>query len=127
MPDDRPGRRDATIRIATGIGVLGWSALIWLVSAMPLPPRVPGGFSDKTLHFAAYFLHGAFARGAVGSFGGAGLVATSASAGWGALDEYHQSFVPGRDASPADWIADLAGAAAGAATVSLFAGRSQPK
>lgn len=36
---------------------------------------------------------------------------------YGAIDEYHQSFTPGRDMSFFDWIADMAGAFSG----SLFA------
>jgi VanZ family protein len=36
------------------------------------------------------------------------------------LDEYHQSFVPGRTATPRDVIADLAGIAAGMATWAVF-------
>jgi len=31
----------------------------------------------------------------------------------GALDEWHQFYVPGRDASVFDWLADLAGAGVG--------------
>lgn len=38
---------------------------------------------------------------------------------FGALDEWHQSFVPGRDASPWDWAADTLGAAVGLALASL--------
>jgi VanZ family protein/UDP-2,3-diacylglucosamine pyrophosphatase LpxH len=38
---------------------------------------------------------------------------------FGALDEWHQSFVPGRDASPWDWAADSVGAALGIAVASL--------
>jgi VanZ family protein len=30
-------------------------------------------------------------------------------AGYGALDEWHQSFVPGRDANLGDWMADVVG------------------
>jgi VanZ family protein len=38
-------------------------------------------------------------------------VVTSA---FGASDEWHQSFVPGRSAEVADWVADTAGAACAA-------------
>jgi VanZ family protein len=33
---------------------------------------------------------------------------------YGIVDEIHQYFVPGRDCSPWDWVADALGAAAGA-------------
>jgi VanZ family protein len=38
------------------------------------------------------------------------LIATA----YGAIDEFHQSFVPGRSSTVADGIADAAGAALGA-------------
>jgi len=38
---------------------------------------------------------------------------------FGLSDEWHQSFVPGRDASVSDWLADLAGAALGLALAGL--------
>ncbi|MCX5731999.1 MAG: VanZ family protein, partial [Deltaproteobacteria bacterium] len=41
--------------------------------------------------------------------------------GIGATDEFHQSFVPGRNADVADWMADTLGAAAGAAIGALVA------
>ena len=36
-----------------------------------------------------------------------------AGALYGATDEWHQSFVPGRDASVLDWLADLCGVTLG--------------
>lgn len=42
----------------------------------------------------------------------AALVATLLSTAYGVTDEYHQSFVPGRTADPADVGRDLVGAAA---------------
>ena len=36
-----------------------------------------------------------------------------AGALYGASDEWHQSFVPGRQVSALDWVADLCGVAAG--------------
>jgi hypothetical protein len=42
---------------------------------------------------------------------------------YGAADEIHQSFIPGRDAAPGDWAADTAGAAlALLLAVPIFAG-----
>jgi len=40
--------------------------------------------------------------------------------GYGALDEWHQSFVPGRDVSVADWGADIAGMIIGLLLFSRF-------
>lgn len=39
------------------------------------------------------------------------LTATLLTTAYGVTDEYHQSFVPGRTADPADVVKDLAGAA----------------
>lgn len=39
---------------------------------------------------------------------------------YGITDEWHQSFVPGRHATAADWLADTAGAVAGQAILSLI-------
>lgn len=36
-------------------------------------------------------------------------IALLVAIGYGAIDELHQSFVPGRDADPYDWLADSAG------------------
>jgi VanZ family protein len=46
-----------------------------------------------------------------------------ASAVYGVSDEFHQRFVPGRNASIEDWVADVAGAAVGVAAA--FAWRSR--
>lgn len=71
-------------------------------------PRIP--YFDKVVHFSVYGLLGTLVcrqshdvRGAVWSL--------AAVAAFGASDEWHQSFVPGREAEVADWIADTAGAA----------------
>jgi VanZ family protein len=39
---------------------------------------------------------------------------------FGAVDEWHQSFIPRRSMSFADWIADSSGALVGALTVRLI-------
>ena len=38
---------------------------------------------------------------------------------YGATDEFHQSFVPGRDSDVLDWVADTLGAALGAASATV--------
>jgi VanZ family protein len=42
------------------------------------------------------------------------LPAVLLAAAWGAIDEVHQLYVPGRQSDPLGFLADLAGAAAGA-------------
>ena len=75
---------------------------------------------DKVAHFAVFGLLGTLVcrcgrgwRGAVWA-----LVVVSA---FGASDEWHQSFVPGRSSDVMDWIADTAGAGL---AVALYAGWS---
>ena len=41
------------------------------------------------------------------------VVALIIGSGYGALDELHQSFVPGRDGDAFDWVADTLGVALG--------------
>jgi len=104
----------------------GYMLLIWALSSMPIQvdfDRVP--FRDKGVHFAEYAMLGAlFAHGlrttletqrgfVVWVF--AALAATL----WGAIDEIHQAFVPGRNSDVRDLTADALGAMAGAAVYLL--------
>jgi VanZ family protein len=92
-------------------------AAILFVSNLSDAPPIPGGFSDLTAHFAVYALlalllaralaAGTWARLGLRVLANAWLIA----AGYGLSDEVHQRFVPGRSASPADWVADALGAA----------------
>ena len=50
----------------------------------------------------------------------AALVALLGTVAWGALDEFHQSFVPGRSAAASDLAADAAGAALGVVAVAVL-------
>ncbi len=98
---------------------------IWFLSAQNTLPLPDMGltFTDKIAHFIAYAVlafacalwlpHDAWTA----SRWRAALPVVLVTAFYGLLDEFHQSFVPGRDCSPFDWLADLAGAIIG---VSLY-------
>ena len=93
-------------------------AMIFFVSGMQGPP-LPVQISDKSGHVAAYAALGVLAVRAVGRGLGCRVTVRVAAAallvtsGYGAFDELHQIFVPGRSAEMADWYADTAGAVAG--------------
>lgn len=92
-------------------------AAIFTLSAMPEPPAPPG-IDDKTQHFAAYAGLGVVTLRATsggvltGLRPGAALAAWAIAALYGASDEFHQRFVPGRSADLLDLRADAVGAAA---------------
>jgi VanZ family protein len=93
------------------------------MSATPDPPggglfsRIPAG--DKLAHLLLYSVLGvALAWGSRRQLGARALpwqhaALIAAGALYGLSDEWHQSFVPGRDASAADWLADLCGVTLG--------------
>ncbi len=97
--------------------VVLYMAAIFAVSAMPEPPSPPG-LDDKTQHFAAYAGLGvvtlrATAGGTLAGLGpGSALAAWAIAVAYGASDEFHQSFVPGRTQDILDLRADAIGAAA---------------
>ncbi len=98
---------------------LGWMVLITVSSHFPgsAYPALPYAEADKVAHMGIYFVLGVLGVGAVARlrpdwprpvWGSTALVV---GALFGALDEYHQSFVAGRDRSMEDWLADLLGLA----------------
>lgn len=101
-------------------------AAIFALSAMPEPPAPPG-IDDKSQHFAAYAGLGlvtlrATSGGVVaGLHGGPALTAWAIATIYGASDEFHQRFVPGRSADLLDLRADALGAA-GAIGVAWLSG-----
>ena len=100
-----------------------------VATSIPNPP-VPSALArfDKVVHFAMYaLLAGLLAWAAVGRLTTTVVVLASvlAVAAWGAIDEWHQQFIPGRSMDLNDWLADLAGALAGA-TVTMLALRARP-
>ena len=88
---------------------------------------MPAGFSDKDGHAVLYAgLACLLVRALSGArwsrvTGGASAIAVGLAAAYGMTDEFHQWFVPGRTADPADWVADVAGAAIGVGVIYLAA------
>ncbi len=96
--------------------VLLYASLIFAVSSYPV--QVAEG-PDKILHFFEYALMGFFTtRGVLLTWnlprGWGWLLGFLLAASLGALDELHQSMVPGRLASTGDALADALGALFGA-------------
>ena len=82
-----------------------------------LPPDVgTGGFevNDKLVHLGLYAVMGAaLAWGGWRTRRGAGSLLLLIGFSYGAIDEWHQGFVPGRDPSLGDLLADCAGVIVG--------------
>ena len=99
-----------------------WAGLLWTLSSrtgdLQDLPDIP--WSDKIAHFI-YFAAGGFLLTAACVGSGSDprwprliLRITLLMALIGALDEYHQSFVPGRSGNdPYDWMADVLGGLSG--------------
>lgn len=100
-------------RVRAWVPALLYMGGIFAASAQPTVPLPRMGHSDKVLHFAAYAGLGATLAyaGARSALGPLPLIAIGSL--YGASDEIHQSFVPGRTPDPWDWVADTLGAIAG--------------
>ncbi len=103
-----------------------WAAVVLIATSWPNPgaPAVQGG--DKLAHLALYAglaWLGARALWAGGRRPSAAPVAVAVVL-FGAADEWHQRFIPGRSTSAADWAADCAGAALGTLAASAAARRA---
>jgi VanZ family protein len=98
---------------------LAYMLVIFHFSSESRPmPIVTEHVWDKLLHFLEYGGLGALwyraLRGEGLSATRAVISAAAATAAYGASDEWHQSFVPLRDASIRDWLTDLLGGSVGA-------------
>ena len=106
--------RDALAAWAVAVGLL--AAIFW-VSHQPRPP-VPLLFrhSDKLLHAVAYAALALSCYTALRvtwpwhGYRWHAWIAGTMAAAYGATDEWHQTFVPGRVASIEDWGFDAGGA-----------------
>ena len=96
---------------------------ILLVDSIPgsAIPRAPSG-TDKIVHLTMYGTLGALTSRAAlsGTVGGAVLLPLATVAGVGALDEWHQQFVPNRSMDARDWVADFAGGVLGVGLALLW-------
>ncbi len=93
-------------------------SLVFFLSSKDLGIRLNGGWTDKLAHLIEFAVLGALL--AVGFFNALNAsLRAKVGATWlsglilGALDEYHQVFVPSRIADLADLLADAVGIAAG--------------
>jgi VanZ family protein len=98
--------------------------VIVVATSMPssMVPRQLGPL-DKVAHFSMYAVLAALATAAVRkhrSATGALILTVLAIAAFGAIDEWHQRFIPGRSTEFADWVADTVGGFVGVTVASLF-------
>jgi VanZ family protein len=89
-----------------------WAAIIFALSSRPTLPVSLGSGRDKLAHFLAYAILGACAARALPRRESAPL-AVLLGVAYGASDELHQHFVPGRSVEFGDWVADSLGVCAG--------------
>jgi VanZ family protein len=113
--------------------VIAYMVLIFIASSIPDVKTLPGGVSDKTVHFWVYgflalLLFRALAHGQV-----VGLTISRAfltvlfSMLYGVSDEFHQAFVPGRTPDIHDVMADTLGAAGVALLILLVTYRRRSR
>lgn len=116
-------------RLVTWLPPLLWAAALLFLSAQPAGSFPVGSLwhLDKLVHGCLYFVLGALIGRALASSAAAGytgrtaLVAAAIGlAAFGLLDEWSQSFSPGRTSSGADALADAVGACAGLLAASRY-------
>ncbi len=126
--------RLTTARARTVFAVL---LVLWCAASFTLSSRsdpyafvhVPHVLNDKVEHGIEYATGGFLAAGAFGFLAGRRPVyaAITFCGLWGISDEWHQSYVPGRDCSPYDQMADVVGGTIGAFTFAVASARAQER
>lgn len=84
------------------------------------------GHTDKLMHFLSYALLGAAVAWAADTRSARRMLLwVGAATMLGAVDEWHQQFIPGRRTDVRDWLADTAGAVTGFFLVTALARRRE--
>lgn len=96
-----------------------WMGAIFLVSAQPTVPSVPGRWDlilKKLMHFAAYgvltYLYMRAMRESVSTDAPIRIISAGLALLYALSDEYHQTFVPGRNGTLVDVGIDAVGVGA---------------
>lgn len=96
------------------LALLGLCAMLFWLSDQPsLPVPIVFEIQDKIHHFIAYFVLGIVAWRCFRHFVSPPALAITSvvfCSLYGISDEWHQSFVVGRDPEVLDWVADTLGA-----------------
>ena len=103
-----------------------WLILI-IATSLPAPDLPSIGFNDKVNHFLAYFvlavllnLTFVFQRKFRFLFDKAAIATILLCMIYGAIDELHQIYIPGRFAEILDWVADSTGAICGVLLINFL-------
>jgi VanZ family protein len=104
-----------------------WAGIIFALSSQPTLPVSLGNGRDKIAHFTAYAVLGLLIARALPPRGRLVWLAILLGSLYGASDEFHQHFVPGRSVDVFDWVADSLGAAAGTFIYRFWWGRRQAR
>ena len=108
------------------IWALLYAVLIVCMSSIPGKslPDLSWLSQDKLIHMAEYTIFGLLASRAmvsrVPTRGQAFLFTFLIAGAFGALDEFYQTLIPGRDSSYGDWVADIVGVALGSSLYLLW-------
>jgi len=108
-------RRRRIKALAFGVVALAYACLISYASSMTDTPELVSPLffgSDKLAHFVEFWVMGAllfltFAFADLRPWDS--VIAVTLGAAYGIVDEYHQSFVPGRTADPIDAAVNVLG------------------
>ncbi|MFL5318973.1 MAG: VanZ family protein [Myxococcaceae bacterium] len=99
--------------------ILFWMGLIFFLSSQSKLPTPNVSHFDKFAHAGVYGLLGLLLARALRGYGvspkSAVIIGIIAASCYGASDEIHQIYTPGRTPDVFDWVADTFGASLGAA------------